>query len=69
MHMMESGVPLIAIKNFLGHAYLSSTERYAQLTQGTVDKHIREWNQRWFGEVDSGVKPKEQKDNTPDFLK
>ena len=26
-----------------GHAYLSSTERYAQLTQRTLDKHIREW--------------------------
>ena len=69
MHMLEAGVPLMSIKNFLGHAYLSSTERYAQLTQGTVDKHIREWNQRWFGEAHSTVKPVERKDNTPDFLK
>lgn len=69
MHMMEAGVPLIAIKNFLGHAYLSSTERYAQLTQGSVDKHIKEWNQRWFGEANSEVNPTDHKDNTPDFLK
>ena len=69
MHMLEAGVPLMSIKNFLGHAYLSSTERYAQLTQGTVDKHIREWNQRWFGEAHSAVRPAERKDNTPDFLK
>jgi site-specific recombinase XerD len=47
-HMLESGVPLIAIKNFLGHVSVTTTERYAQLTQATVNKYICEWNAKWF---------------------
>lgn len=48
MHMLEAGVPMMAIKNFLGHASVTTTERYAELTQSTVDRQIKEWNQRWF---------------------
>ena len=48
MHMLEAGVPMMAIKNFLGHASVTTTERYAELTQSTVDQKIKEWNQRWF---------------------
>ena len=40
MHMLEAGVPMMAIKNFLGHASVTTTERYAELSQITVDKHI-----------------------------
>jgi site-specific recombinase XerD len=47
-HMLESGVPLMAIKNFLGHASIHSTERYAVLTQATVSSYIRDWNSKWF---------------------
>jgi integrase len=46
--MLESGVPLMAIKNFLGHASVSTTERYAELSQATVNQKIREWNLKWF---------------------
>ena len=46
--MLEAGVPLMAIKNFLGHASVHSTERYAALTQATVNNYIRNWNSRWF---------------------
>jgi len=47
-HMLEAGVPLMAIKNFLGHASIHTTERYAALTQATVNNYIREWNSKWF---------------------
>ena len=36
-HMLEAGVPIVAIKNFLGHSSISTTERYAELSQGTVN--------------------------------
>ncbi|MFQ9701960.1 MAG: tyrosine-type recombinase/integrase [Enterocloster clostridioformis] len=32
-HMLEAGVPIVAIKNFLGHSSISTTERYAELSQ------------------------------------
>ena len=75
MHMLEAGIPLLSIKNFLGHASVLTTERYAELTQSTVDKHIKEWNQRWFEGLDASQETKNQanldgsKGNIPDFLK
>ncbi len=72
MHMLGAGVPMISIKNFLGHAHLMTTERYAELTQSTVDKQIREWNQRWFPKTTTGYETKEvdvQQCNIPDFLR
>lgn len=68
-HMLEAGVPLMAIKNFLGHSSISTTERYAELSQGTVNRHIRDWNEKWFShqrETPAGQKPGNP---LPDFLK
>ena len=67
-HMLEAGVPLMAIKNFLGHVSVATTERYAELSQTTTDKHIREWNRRWFWDADPADDPKRQTSPT-DFLK
>lgn len=67
-HMLEAGVPLLAIKNFLGHVSVATTERYAELSQSTTDKHIREWNRRWFcnaAPADSSM----HQTSPPDFLK
>lgn len=67
-HMLEAGVPIAVIKNFLGHASLQSTQIYAEATQSTVDKHIKTWNEKW------GHKPDYIADNykaysaIPDFL-
>ena len=47
-NMLEAGVPLMAIKNFLGHASVRTTERYAELTQATVSSYIQDWNSKWF---------------------
>jgi len=46
-HMLEAGVPIVVIKNFLGHSSIQSTQIYAEVTQSTVDKHIKAWNEKW----------------------
>ena len=72
MHMLEAGVPMMAIKNFLGHASVTTTERYAELSQSTVDKHIKAWNQRWFHDAIASkekLEPPAQMGSIPDFLR
>jgi len=67
-HMLEAGVPLAVIKNFLGHASIQSTQIYAEISQNTVDKYLRDWNEKWF--PNSGDEEKEvvKQDNLPNFL-
>lgn len=67
-HMLEAGVPLMVIKNFLGHASIQTTQVYAELTQNTVDKHIREWNERWFPRNIQPEVTKPTENRMPDFL-
>lgn len=65
-HMLEAGVSIMIIKNFLGHASIQSTQIYAELSQNTIDKHLRDWNEKWFSHELVITK----KGNTlPDFLK
>ncbi len=67
-HMLEAGVPIVVIKNFLGHASLQTTQIYAELSQNTVDKHLIEWNEKWFSQ-NSDVPQESKKNNEmPDFL-
>jgi len=47
-HMLNAGVPLIVLKNFLGHESLQSSMIYAQISQSTVDKYVKDWNDKWF---------------------
>ena len=68
-HMIEAGVPLRAIKNFLGHASIQTTQVYAELTQNTVDRYVREWNEKWFPRNIAPTVTKTNEDNIPDFLK
>lgn len=42
VHMAESGTPLIYIRNFLGHAYINTTEIYARVGQAAVTKALTE---------------------------
>ncbi len=47
-------------------------ERYAELSQSTVDKHIKAWNQRWFPDTTTAKEnmgPTAQTDGIPDFLR
>ena len=68
-HMLEAGIPIVAIKNFLGHASIATTMRYAELSQGTVDKHIREWNEKWFPQQNIVSRPTDAGIVMLDFLK
>lgn len=64
--MLEAGVPLPVIKSFLGHSQLSTTEIYATLSQETVNKKVREWNEKYWSHCIENKK--EKSSNIPDFL-
>lgn len=68
-HMLESGVPLVVIMNFLGHKTLQSTQIYVELSANAVDKHLKEWNEKWLPQNTEGLETaKPKKKNIPDFL-
>lgn len=67
-HMLEAGVPLIVVKNFLGHASLQTTQIYTEVTQDTMDKQLRAWNEKWFLKDDHD-KEEYTKEIIPAFLK
>jgi len=68
-HMLEAGVPIVVIKNFLGHVSLQSTQIYAEVTQGTLNKHIKAWNEKW-GPVLTVIEDESEASFTvPDFLR
>jgi len=65
-HMLEAGVPLVVIKNFLGHASLQSTQIYTEISQNTTDQYLKEWNTKWFP-ADVSIEETPQ-NGMPDFL-
>jgi len=67
--MLEAGVPMVVIKNFLGHASIQSTQIYAEISQNTVDKHLREWNEKWFPQNGADEKESVKQENLPNFLR
>ena len=67
-HMLEAGVPLVVIKNFLGHVSLQSTQIYAELSQNTIDKHLKEWNEKWFPHDSVGTDEMREENKMPEFL-
>jgi len=68
-HMLEAGVPLIVIKNFLGHSSLQSTQIYAEVTQSTINKHIKAWSEKWGPTPVEPINEADPKQLIPDFLK
>lgn len=68
-HMLEAGIPLMVIKAFLGHASIQTTQIYAESTQATIDKNIREWNERNFPCDIYTAEEKSKGPSIPDFLK
>lgn len=41
---------------------------YAEMSQDTVDRKLKEWNDTWFGD-NQKIDVKEATDNIPEFLK
>ena len=62
--MLQAGVPLIVIKNFLGHVSVNTTQIYAEVTQQTVNDYVIRWNEEI--KLDKNIKKKENQ--IPDFL-
>ena len=48
MHMLDAGVPLIVIKQFLGHKHLSTTEIYAKASPHAVTEKLVAWNEKYW---------------------
>ena len=51
-----------------GHASLQTTQIYAELSQNTVDKHLKEWNEKWFSPDSEAMKESRKQNEMPDFL-
>lgn len=67
-HMLEAGVPLIVVKNFLGHVSLQTTQIYTEVTQDTMNKQLKLWNDKWFP-MDNPFEHTDKKSNIPEFLR
>ena len=65
-HLLEAEVDIVTIKNILGHVSVQTTQIYAEMSQDSVDRKLKEWNDTWFG---NKAEIKKAKDNVPDFLK
>lgn len=65
-HMLEAGVPLIVVKNFLGHVSVQTTQIYAEVTQDTMNRQLKAWNDRWFLKDNSNL---DTRNHLPDFLR
>ena len=57
----------MVIKNFLGHSSILTTQIYAELSQATVDRNLKEWNEKWF-KKENFEELKEQANRMPIFL-
>lgn len=69
-HMLESGVPIAVIKNFLGHASIQTTEIYAEISQDTVNKKLIAWNQNWHAAPENCLSfSNTEEKQMPSFLK
>ena len=67
-HLLEAGVDIVTIKNIMGHVSLQTTQIYAELSQETVDKRLKEWNETWFGENASTLTTPKKNNKVPEFL-
>ncbi len=68
-HMLEAGVPLVVVKNFLGHVSLQTTQIYTEISQDTMNRQLKAWNEKWFLRQDANTTGNEDKGNIPAFLR
>ncbi len=74
VHMLEAGVPLVVVKQFLGHEQIKTTEIYAKLSPQAVNAKIADWDKEYWGEYLDEPLPEqentfEEDDGIPSFLK
>ncbi len=67
-HMLEAGVPLFVVKNFLGHVSIQTTQIYAAVTQDTMNQQLKAWNDKWFLKHETDTEPAGTKTGIPAFL-
>ena len=67
-HMLEAGVPLIVVKNFLGHVSLQTTQIYTEISQDTMNRQLKSWNDKWFLTGGSDHDKSKGVGNMPNFL-
>ena len=67
-HMLEAGVPLIVVKNFLGHVSLQTTQIYTEISQDTMDRQLKSWNDKWFLKDNPDHRVTTRAGNVPAFL-
>lgn len=67
-HMLEAGVPLIVVKNFLGHSSIQTTQIYAEISQRTADRELKAWSDRWFLKKEESTVTDSENGMIPDFL-
>ena len=65
-HMLEAGVPLVVVKNILGHVSIQTTQIYIEISQDTMDQKLKSWNEKWF--IKNESIPDSKNSNIPDFL-
>ena len=68
VHMLEAGVPLIYIRNFLGHESIQTTEIYLRIHQGSVSKILKE--RKTETSISNAIEQSSSKNqDIPDFIK
>jgi site-specific recombinase XerD len=67
VHMLEAGVPLIYIRNFLGHESVQTTEIYARVSQEGLNNAVKQHSLKTNIQAKLLISDKEQK-KTANFL-
>lgn len=68
MHMLEAEVPLVYIRNFLGHESVQTTERYLKISQGAVANAILNHAQRAVMPNETSRRTDCNDNRLPDFI-
>ena len=51
-HMLEAGADLMAIRDMLGHASVTTTEYYLQLSKDHLRQTLQDYHPSWQNEID-----------------
>lgn len=69
VHMLEAGVPLIYIRNFLGHESVQTTEIYLRVHQNSVSKILKDKKVETTLQSTNVHSATTTQEDIPDFLK